>query len=216
VGGAGRGGQGADAHLQPVGAIGPLLAAEALVEAVAEHVDIAGGEAGLEEEAARGAPRDLLDLLGLLHVLGEVRVVEVVPAGEARHAGGLLARQAVEQDVGLRQRLVELRAGPLQGQVEGVDLARLERSLPDPGGGGTGPLAVGVAEEEVHLEVSELPQQEAHGAAHAAGPGDHDLVFLAHIRTRSCPGAPLETPDDSISRSGSEAVDARPGGWAAS
>jgi len=59
-----------------------------------------------------------------------------------------------------------------------------------------GPLAVGVAEEEVHLEVSELPQQEAHGAAHATGSGDHDLMFLAHIRTRSYPGAPLEPPAD--------------------
>ncbi len=109
----GGGGQGADAHLDPVGLVGLLLAAEALVEAVAEHVDVPRGEAGLEEEAARGAPRDLLDLLGLLHVLGEVRVVEVVPAGEPRHAGGLLARQAVEEDVGPRQGLVELAARPL-------------------------------------------------------------------------------------------------------
>ena len=107
--------------------------------------------------------------------------MEVVPAGEPRHARGLLARQAVEQDVAPRQRLVELGVGPVEGQVEGVDLAGLARALADPGRGGPGPLGVGVAEEEVDLEVPELPQQEAHGAAHAAGSGDHDLVFLAHV-----------------------------------
>jgi hypothetical protein len=108
--------------------------------------------------------------------------VKVVLAGEARHAGSFLARQAVEEDVPGGQRLVERRAGPGGGKVEGVHLARLRRAFADPGRGGARPRGVGVADVEVDVEVSDFPQQQAHGASHAAGAGDDDLMFLAHER----------------------------------
>jgi hypothetical protein len=157
-----------------------VLAAEALEKVNPEHVDVARREPRLEEEALLGAVGDLQDLLRLLDVLREVGIVNFVPAGEPRHPRRLFARQAVEEDVRSGEDAFELGAGPRGGQVKGVHLARPVRALADPRRRRLGPFGARIPDEEIDLEVSQLPQQKTGGTAHSAGAGDYDLVLFAH------------------------------------